>query len=143
MTTVERPLSCGTLITSPAGWLLAHATATPRWDLPKGRLEPDETPLQAALRETWEEVGLDLSPYADRLIDLGRRPYLRAKDLHLFRLDLDQAWDLSGCVCHSFLERHGRQLPETDDYAWVPVDQVHLRVGPSLVRYFQKMGLLP
>lgn len=33
-----------------------------QWALPGGRLEPDETPAQAALRELHEEVGLELTP---------------------------------------------------------------------------------
>jgi 8-oxo-dGTP pyrophosphatase MutT (NUDIX family) len=35
-----------------------------QWALPGGRLEVDETPETAALREIHEEVGLDLSPTA-------------------------------------------------------------------------------
>ena len=35
-----------------------------QWALPGGRLEPDETPEQAALREIHEEVNLDLLPEA-------------------------------------------------------------------------------
>ncbi len=35
-----------------------------RWDLPKGKVEEGETLLQAALRETTEETGLDVSPVA-------------------------------------------------------------------------------
>ena len=31
------------------------------WDLPKGKREPGETPLETALRETFEETGLDVS----------------------------------------------------------------------------------
>jgi len=41
------------------GWqflLLRHAD---RWDLPKGLVEPGETPLAAAHRELWEETGID------------------------------------------------------------------------------------
>ena len=40
----DRVLSCALLATSPSGWLLAHATRTPRWDLPKGKLEAGEPP---------------------------------------------------------------------------------------------------
>ncbi|WP_043300910.1 NUDIX hydrolase [Pseudomonas sp. M47T1] len=32
------------------------------WDLPGGGREDDETPLQTAVRETWEEFGLTLDP---------------------------------------------------------------------------------
>jgi 8-oxo-dGTP pyrophosphatase MutT (NUDIX family) len=35
-----------------------------QWALPGGRLEADETPESAALREIHEEVGLDLTPQA-------------------------------------------------------------------------------
>jgi 8-oxo-dGTP pyrophosphatase MutT (NUDIX family) len=41
------------------GWqflLLRHAD---RWDLPKGLVEPGETPLAAAHRELWEDTGID------------------------------------------------------------------------------------
>lgn len=32
------------------------------WDLPGGGIEPGETPLGCALRETWEEVSLRVDP---------------------------------------------------------------------------------
>jgi 8-oxo-dGTP pyrophosphatase MutT (NUDIX family) len=41
------------------GWqflLLRHAD---RWDLPKGLVEPGETPFEAAHRELWEETSID------------------------------------------------------------------------------------
>jgi len=39
--------------------LIVHRSLTghPRWTLPKGGVEPDETPEQAALREVREETG--------------------------------------------------------------------------------------
>lgn len=140
----SRVVSCGLLVTSPRGWLLAHATRTPRWDLPKGKLEPGETPLEAALRETHEEIGLDLSCHRGAIVDLGRHAYLPRKDLHLFRLDLPEALDLSACSCSTYVQRgeEGERYPETDDYAWVPPAQVFTRVGKSLMAYFVALDLL-
>ena len=40
------------------GWRCLVLRAYRNWDFPKGRVEPGEAPLQAALRETREETGL-------------------------------------------------------------------------------------
>ncbi|WP_448639123.1 NUDIX hydrolase [Geodermatophilus sp. URMC 63] len=47
------------LVTRRAAGLRAHAG---QWALPGGRLDPGETPVQAALRELEEEVGLVRGP---------------------------------------------------------------------------------
>jgi len=47
------------VLTRRAPKLKAHRG---QWALPGGRLDPGETPAQAALRELHEEVGLDLGP---------------------------------------------------------------------------------
>lgn len=140
----ERVLSCALLVTSPSGWLLAHATKTPRWDLPKGKLEPGETALEAALRETEEETGLDLRCHQGKIQDLGRHPYLPRKDLHLFRLDLPEALDLRNCGCSTYVQRgeEGERYPETDAYAWVSPEQVFTKVGKSLMAYLVERGLV-
>lgn len=49
------------LLTRRQGRMRRHAG---QWALPGGRLDPGETPLQAALRELHEEVGLALPPDA-------------------------------------------------------------------------------
>ena len=140
----DRVLSCALLVTSPSGWLLAHATRTSRWDLPKGKLEAGETPLEAALRETQEETGLDLRCHEAAIQDLGRHPYLPRKDLHLFRLDLPEALDLKACGCSTYVQRgeEGERYPETDAYAWVPPEQVFTKVGKSLMAYLVARELL-
>lgn len=56
-------LSCGlVLLNEDAEILLAHATETRHWDIPKGAPEPGESDREAALRETREETGLVLAP---------------------------------------------------------------------------------
>lgn len=47
------------IITRRPGHLRRHAG---QWALPGGRLDEGETSIQAALRETEEEIGLELSP---------------------------------------------------------------------------------
>lgn len=140
----EKLLSCGILIVSPAGILLAHATRTPRWDIPKGKIEPGETPKQAALRECLEETGLDLGAHANEMKDLGAHPYLPKKDLHLFLLELPQPLDLSQCKCTTYIERgpHKDRFLETDAYAWVPKEEVFTKVGKGLMRYLVARGQL-
>ncbi len=60
------------LVTKRAPRLRGHAG---QWAFPGGRLEAGETPLEAALRETHEEVGLKLSDanYLGRLDDYETR----------------------------------------------------------------------
>lgn len=53
---------------------MAHVTGHEGWDLPKGCAEPGESPVAAALRETFEETGLVF--LAEDLVDLGEMPYL-------------------------------------------------------------------
>ncbi|MGE5116427.1 MAG: NUDIX domain-containing protein [Betaproteobacteria bacterium] len=133
-------LSCGVLVLAPAGeLLLGHATGTPRWDIPKGIAEPDETPVQTALRETVEETGLRLA--VDELLDLGCHAYRRGKDLHLFAV-LRERFDTAGCACRStFVDRHGRSVPELDRFAWIAFDDVPARCGRSLAALLGALDL--
>jgi 8-oxo-dGTP pyrophosphatase MutT (NUDIX family) len=55
----EEPEGPALLVTRRAARLRAHAG---QWALPGGRLDPGETPVQAALRELEEEVGLERGP---------------------------------------------------------------------------------
>jgi 8-oxo-dGTP pyrophosphatase MutT (NUDIX family) len=99
VSTLER-LSCGIVILNErAELLLCHVTQQAHWDLPKGGAHAGESPSQAALRETREETGLQLS--AATLLDLGRLAYRPKKDLHLFAQHAS-----------------GKRLPEMDGYGW-------------------------
>ncbi|MFB7667601.1 NUDIX domain-containing protein [Kitasatospora sp. NPDC056138] len=64
LTTIARPTTYGCLlVTDPAGRILGmRSTIDPTvWNMPGGNVEHGESPFDAALRETREELGLDLA----------------------------------------------------------------------------------
>ncbi|MCC8405222.1 NUDIX hydrolase [Paraburkholderia sp. MMS20-SJTN17] len=134
-----RVVSCGIVLLDPDGRvLLAHATETTHWDIPKGHGEDGEAPDVTALREMAEETGIALRP--DRLRDLGLFVYRRDKDLHLFAARARAGeLDLSTCTCTSLFPRRsdGMLIPEMDDYRWVSVDEIPRYASRSLTRLFE------
>lgn len=105
--------------------LLGHVTGQPQWDIPKGCVEPGESPAVAALRELVEETSLVLE--ATQLLEIGRLPYLSNKALHLFETRVSKAAiETSRLVCTSTFphKTSGVLMPELDDFAWAPVAQL-------------------
>ena len=127
-----RRLSCGILIlTGKRELLLCHVTGQDHWDLPKGGAHGDESPLQAALRETREETGLELA--ADALLELGRVDYRPKKDLHLFAT-LMPRFDLARLHCDSHFAQAatGQRLPEMDGYGWFGFERIGELCTPKM-----------
>ncbi|MDN5855441.1 MAG: NUDIX domain-containing protein [Actinomycetia bacterium] len=60
--------------------LTVRKRGTSRFMLPGGKLEPAETPAQAAVRETAEEVGIDIDPAALALLGHWRAPAANEPD---------------------------------------------------------------
>lgn len=137
-------LSCGVLLLNERDEiLLAHATQTTHWDIPKGAADPGEAPRVAAVRETREETGLLLRP--ELLQDLGEMPYRPGKRLHLFAAKVERASiDCARCRCTSYFpdRRNGRAVPEMDAFAWVPFADVTARCARTMgLLLTQRIGL--
>jgi 8-oxo-dGTP pyrophosphatase MutT (NUDIX family) len=125
-------LSCGVIIlNAQRELLLCHVTGQNHWDLPKGGIDPGESMLAAALRETVEETGLRLS--ADALLDLGRFKYTAKKDLHLFATRMPRI-DVSRLRCESHYHDRfsGRHLPEMDGYGWFGFERIPALCTPKM-----------
>ena len=138
-------LSCGLVLLNEDGEvLLAHATETRHWDIPKGAPDPGETDRDAALRETREETGLVLDSHA--LIELGRFPYRRDKELHLFATRMrraEVALDTLTCTSMFNSYRTGRLIPEMDAYRWTAAEELPQYASQSLTRLFAQTLTLP
>jgi 8-oxo-dGTP pyrophosphatase MutT (NUDIX family) len=125
--------SCGVIVTDHSRLLLGHATRSPRWDIPKGLVEPGESLAAAATRELQEETGL-VAREAE-LRSLGTHAYLRDKDLALFAWTPSQLPAVEALVCRStFALPNGAVLPEFDRFGWFEWDAALGKVGKNLAR---------
>jgi 8-oxo-dGTP pyrophosphatase MutT (NUDIX family) len=125
-----RKITCGILIRVGDKILLGHSTGNTHWDIPKGLLDETETVKEAALRETREETGLDLSN--KKLKDLGLFRLNSAKDIHIFEVSLESV-DLNSLYCESMVELPNRKpFPEIDDFKLFTKEESLLRVSKSL-----------
>jgi 8-oxo-dGTP pyrophosphatase MutT (NUDIX family) len=126
----SKEISCGVIVTDGELVLLGHATASPRWDIPKGVAEPGEGFAAAARRELQEETGLNAD--AAELLPLGVFRYRAGKDLALFVWPRRPLPDPASLRCTSHFAWKGRLLPEFDKFGLFPADAAVARVGKSM-----------
>jgi 8-oxo-(d)GTP phosphatase len=90
--------------------VLVHRPAYDDWSFPKGKLEPGEDELEAALREVEEETALSCRPG----VDLGAISYVdargRPKVVRYWRMDPPP-------------DAEPQATNEVDDARWVPIDE--------------------
>jgi 8-oxo-dGTP pyrophosphatase MutT (NUDIX family) len=134
----QRRLSCGIVIVHAGSeLLLCHVTGQRHWDLPKGGIHANETPRQAALRETAEETGLVIA--AESLVDLGSFAYTGKKDLHLFATAMERVDPRRLCCESTFVERgSNRTLPEMDAFGWFAFDRLRELCTPRMADLLEK-----
>lgn len=107
-------LSCGILFVRDGHLFIGHTTGQKHWDIPKGKIEPGETPIEAAIRETYEETGYVVRDESS-LRDLGEVPYRRGKQLHLFMYTGSSFPDVN--ECKRIIAK--RDVRELDDFQYV------------------------
>jgi 8-oxo-dGTP pyrophosphatase MutT (NUDIX family) len=134
-----RKISCGVLVTDGKHLLLGHATRSPRWDIPKGLVEPGEAWVEAACRELQEETGLDAP--LEALVGLGVHRYMPGKDLALFVWRPERMPDPVSLVCGSFFVAYGgAAVPEFDRFGLFTWDDAVARVGKNMARLLTRLS---
>lgn len=116
---VPRAFACVVRDSSQTPELLAFRHPLQGVQIPKGRIDVDETPREAALRELWEESGLSLDdPEPLGVID------------HNFHLDTNERIDdTSHCFLFEPIEaladtwtHHAEEEDMVFEYFWLPID---------------------
>jgi predicted NUDIX family NTP pyrophosphohydrolase len=104
------------------------------WSIPKGLYGEDEAPIDAAVREFTEELGVRLPVALDALEPLGelRQPSGKRLTVWAAEGDLDPAAVVPGTFTMEWPPRSGRmaEFPEIDRAAWWPLDTA----GSKLVK---------
>ena len=114
--------AAGGIVTAPDGTMLL-IQRNGRWDLAKGKVEPGETLLQAALREVSEETGIN--PVPDKFSIL--------KTYHIF--NLYGGWHLKQTSWFPMTAEKFEGIPQQEEgitaIAWVTPDEWHHRLQSS------------
>jgi len=137
---MTKKISAAVVIWDGVNILLCHVTHAKHWDLPKGKMEPHETEQQAAIRELWEETGLQAQP--QDLKYLGVHSYKPRKDLSMWLWKVDKLPDISLLTCQShFLDPKGRSWPEMDAFRHVPLKDVGRYVVSNMAQVLKRLEL--
>lgn len=118
--------------------LMAHSTGNSFWDVPKGGGELNESAIESAIREVWEEIGFKLK--AEDLKDLGVFTYNAHKNMQVFMYQGTNYPVAGECVCTStFTCPHtGRERPEVDAFEYVEFSEVPNRCAKSFNKVWNK-----
>lgn len=123
-------LSAGVVVVTPAdiNWQFLLLRAYNYWDFPKGKVEPDESPLAAAIREVREESGLTdlVFHWGERYIET--QPYGRPKKIARYYLAQTQTREII------MGDNPELGYPEHHEYRWVSLTQARRLTTPRVRR---------
>jgi ADP-ribose pyrophosphatase YjhB (NUDIX family) len=133
----ELPVTCGVIITDTRSYLICHPTMSKWWDIPKGKMEPDETYAQAAARELLEETGI-VADY-NNMAYLGKFPYRDTKQLALYYYQVDIMFDISKMSCTHMVTKNDKTYPEMDRFAAVTKEKMFEKLSPALSKLLKEV----
>ena len=115
------------------------------WSIPKGEYEPDEDPLEVALREFEEEIG-KRPPHPAAAVSLGELRQRSGKIVTAWTVEGDV--DVSDVQSNTFeMEwppRSGRtrEFPEVDRAAWFGLEEARRKLLPGQLGFIGRLSEL-
>lgn len=107
------------------------------WTIPKGKAEKNESKKDAAIRETYEEAGIDLKDKKDQLIEIGWQTYrTKKKKIFAFALHLNDKIDINLLKCDCKIT--GKSTPEIDKYEIVSAKEAIKRIHEAQSKLLEK-----
>ena len=112
------------------------------WTIPKGEIEPGETPLAAARREFSEETGATVDGPFEPL-DAVRMRSGKIVQAWALEGDLDATAIRSNVFTLEWPPRSGRQqeFPEADRAAWFSLEEARRRILPAQAPFLDRLDL--
>jgi 8-oxo-dGTP pyrophosphatase MutT (NUDIX family) len=133
-------VTCGIfLYSTPAKKILiCHPTnaSWKSWSIPKGLKDPGEESFDSAIRELYEECGIDAG--ALEVVSSHSLPPIKYakqnKILEAFLLIVKNDFSGHTFICHSLVKD---QFPEIDKWAWITPDQIPEKLHESQQQHYE------
>lgn len=115
------------------------------FSIPKGKVEDDETFLEGAVRETYEETNLDLSKtndftiYPMQSVNYSHKKKMLYPFLYLEKDDSNFDWDNQELKCNSNVPEDRGGFPEMDGYKWVNLEESRTLLHDTQVACIDKI----
>jgi predicted NUDIX family NTP pyrophosphohydrolase len=112
------------------------------WSVPKGELEPGESPIDAALREFVEETSFPAPP-RETLVPLGSVTQKSGKVVEVWAADwdVDPTTLVPGLFSMEWPRGSGRiqEFPEVDRAEWMTPSQAARKLNPAQVSFLARL----
>ena len=115
------------------------------WSIPKGKVEDNETFLEGALRETYEETNLNLVDtnkfdiFPMQSVNYSHKKKILYPFLYLEKIDSKFNWEDQELKCNSNVPDERGGFPEMDGYNWVTLDEARELLHATQVACIDKI----
>jgi predicted NUDIX family NTP pyrophosphohydrolase len=117
------------------------------WSIPKGEFEDGEDPLQAAIRETQEETGIDLNGQAASALFIELSPVKQKSGKMIYAWATETNFNTADFKCNLFeMEwppKSGKKasFPEADKAEWFGLEDAKKKVTAGQIPLIQEFNL--